>query len=332
VEAPEDIFSTLVRGTPSGMMTPNPVAAEIARLDDTGNRVAVPSPTAQYAGARQTPEQQRLIQEQIGQATNLYVLDTINRPGYAALSDKQKATALNQAHAQAKEAANISLAGQVARDPHESALLQWAETPHYYGVSSRLPPEQIARMNWEIAQARAKLADYNKRYPNDGEARLARDDKAAYQLTLKYEPIEKEVLDAKKKAIDRATGGQLLQTAGQAATGGLVGVGSTTLPVTAAAAATPPPALPTTPPVLAPRAASSANQPLVMGAMQSAGASLPTTPPSPTDTFTNRRNADVRAALSLRESYVARYGATEGERRFQAEHPNEWVLAQQAQS
>jgi hypothetical protein len=332
VEAPEDIFSTLVRGTPSGMMTPNPVAAEIARLDDTGNRVAVPSPAAQYAGARQTPEQQRLIQEQIGQATNLYVLDTINRPNYAGLTDQQKAAALNLAHAQAKEAANISLAGQVARDPHESALMQWAETPHYYGVSSKLPPEQIARTNWEIAQARAKLADYRKQYgPDQGEARLAKDDKTAYNLTLKYEPIETEVLAALKAKIDKATGGALLQKAQQAATGGLVGVGSTTLPVAATAAATPPPALPTSPPMFAARAASAASQPLVTGQTVFAGASLPTTPPiSATDQFRAQQNASIRAAQAKLAQYRELYG-DQAEARLLADDPQAWTLSRQAQ-
>jgi hypothetical protein len=228
LEQPRDVLSTLVRGTPGGMMRPNPVASEIARLDDTGNRVSVPSPSAQYAGAQQTPAQQRLIQEQIGQATDLYVLHTMQDPKYAGLTDVQKADALNKAHAQARDAANITLSGQVARSPHESALMQWAQVPQYAGVSSRLPPEQIARANWEIEQARSKLSDYRKQYGEQAENRLRRDDPTAYRLSQR-DRIDKEVLDRKKKAIDKATGGAFSQTADTAASGGLVGVGGTVL-------------------------------------------------------------------------------------------------------
>jgi hypothetical protein len=76
------------------------------------------------------------------------------------------------------------LGGQVPRDPHESALWQFATKSQYYGISSKMPPEQVARMNWEISQARAKLAAYNKQYGDAGEARLATEDKAAFNLTL----------------------------------------------------------------------------------------------------------------------------------------------------
>jgi len=227
-EQPRDIFSTLVRGTPSGSMTPNPVAAEIARLTDAGERVTVPYEQKTYAGAAQSPEQQRVIRQQVGQAVNLYVLNTMNQPGYAKLTDAQKADALKKAGGQAQQASNLTLGNQVARSPHEAALLQWAQTPQYAGVSSRLSPDQIARANWEIEQAKAKLSEYTKRYGDSGENRLQRDDPVAYRLSQR-DRLDKEILDRLKLRIDKATGGALSQTAETAAAGGLVGVGSTVL-------------------------------------------------------------------------------------------------------
>lgn len=228
IEQPRDILSTVIRGSAGGM-TPNPVATEVSRLTEGGNRVSVPREDEMFKGARQTREQTRLIQEQTGLAVNMYVLDTIGKPAYARLTDRQKADALQAAVDQAKEAANVTLGGQVARDPHESALLQYAQKPHYYGISSKLPPEEIARKNWEVDQARAKMTAYRKQYGDAAEDRLMRDDKAAYNLAFKYEPIEKETIDALKAKVDKATGGALSQKAKQAETGGLVGVGSTVL-------------------------------------------------------------------------------------------------------
>jgi len=132
-----------------------------------------------------------------------------------------------------REAADVTLGGQVAPDPHESALWQYATKPHYYDVKGT--PEQIAQLNWRIAQARAKLTASHKQYGDAADDRLERDDKAAYNLYVKYEPLEREDLDLLKSRVDRATGGALLQKAEKSATGGLIGVGSIVLPVTAAA-------------------------------------------------------------------------------------------------
>ena len=227
VERPRDVLTTLLRGTPGGRMTPNPVAAEASRLTEGGNRVSIPREDEMFKGARQTPGQTRTIQQEVGRAINMYVLDTMNKPAYDKLSEAQKADALNAAVAQGRAAANITLSNQVARSPRESALMQWAQTPQYMGVKGT--PEEIARKNWEIAEAKSKLREYRKIYGDMGEGRLMRDDREAYRLT-QYEAIDKEILDAKKKKIDQASGGALTQAEKDASAGGLVGVGSTTLP------------------------------------------------------------------------------------------------------
>jgi hypothetical protein len=227
-ESPEDWFSTIVRGTPSGMMTPNPVAAEVSRLNEGGNRVSVPYVEKSFAGAKQTPEQERLIHQQMGTAVSLYVGQVMNDPKYAKLTDAQKADALQSAITQAREASNISLSNQVERSPHESALLLWAQTPQYYGVHGT--PDEIARQNWEIEQAKSKLSAYNTQYGQQGENRLRREDPNAYKLATQRRKLTTAELDRKKKAIDKATGGALSDKAETAAAGGLVGVGSTTAP------------------------------------------------------------------------------------------------------
>ena len=229
IEQPRDILSTVVRGTPGGMMTPNPVAMEIARLDDSGNNVPVPREDEVFKGAKQSREQTRAIQEQVGTAINMYIADTMGKSAYAGMTDAQKANALKSAIGQAREAANITLSDDVARSPHESALLQWAQTPQYQGVSSTLPPEEIARKNWEIQQAKSKLSDYTSKYGENAENRLRKDDPAAAKLAQR-ERIDSDILARKKKKIDQATGGALTEAERKAAAGGLVGVGSTTLP------------------------------------------------------------------------------------------------------
>jgi hypothetical protein len=228
IEQPRDILSTVFRGAAPGM-TPNPVAVEVSRLTEGGNRVSVPREDQMYKGARQTGEQTRTIQEQVGTAVNMYVLDTIRKPSYANLTDKQKADALNAAVSQARDAADLDLQGKVARSPHESALLQWAQTPHYMGVKGT--PEEIARRNWEIDQAHGMLAAYKKQYgPDRGELRFRSEQKDAFKLTLKYPPLDSDILKRKKAALDKATGGLLTEAQKQAEAGGLVGVGATVLP------------------------------------------------------------------------------------------------------
>jgi hypothetical protein len=340
MQAPQDIIAQLSPFKTSARGEPNAVAAEVARLEQGGFHVSVPSTSERMWGALQSGDQQRLIQEQYGTAVALYVSSAMQSPKYDRLTDQQKADALSQATSQAREAANVTLGGQVARDPHESALWQFATKPQYYGLSSKLPPEQVARMNWEIGQARAKLAAYNKQHGDAGEARLATEDKAAFNLTLKYEPVEREVLDELKARIDKATGGALTQKAAKASAGGLVGVGSTTLPAASAAAAQPgavapqqslfaSSALPTSPPRLAVAAPGS----VIQGGAAAPGALLPQAPPraQTTDQFRARQNADIRAAKDLFSTYISRFGQVEGEQRFRAEHPSEWVLAQQAE-
>src|ERR1051326_7842315 len=205
------------------------VLQEALRLEMAGYPVGLAQPKANYLGVQQTPEALTNIQTAAGQAVHLYASNVINDPKYANLSDPQKADALKRALAQASEATKITLGGSVARDPHESALWQWASTPQFAGISSKLPPEEIARQNWEISQARQKLSEYRKVYGDRAEGQLRRDDPQAFKLSQR-DRLDTEVLNRKRAVIDRSTGGALTESADKAAAGGLVGVGATVLP------------------------------------------------------------------------------------------------------
>ena len=228
VERPRDILSTVLRGTAPGAMTPNPVAMEVSRLQGAGKDVSVTKEDDMYKGAKQSREQLRSIQDTTGHAVGQYVLDVMNNPKYKGMNDDQKADAIGKAVNQAKEASNITLGGQVARDPHQSALWLYATKPHYEDV--RGTPEAIARKNWEIDQARAKLAAYKQRWPDDGEDRLQREDARAYNLADRSVPLDSEEIKELKKRIDKQTAGAYSNTKGDAEKAGLVGAGARVLP------------------------------------------------------------------------------------------------------
>jgi hypothetical protein len=209
--------------------TGGPVLSEVMRLRAAGNQVGISAPSVSgptgYHGAQQTPEQQSLIQKTVGNAVNLYALNVLADPHYASLSDQQKADALSKAIDQAHQAANIDLGGNIARDPHNTALLQWQQTPHYAGVSGS--PDQIARMNFQIAEAKVKLAEYTRVLgQGKGEMRMRLDDPAAFRLAQR-DRRDSDVLKRLKASIDAASGGALSKTSDTSAAGGLIGAGST---------------------------------------------------------------------------------------------------------
>lgn len=95
--------------------------------------------------------------------------------------------------------------------------------PHYETVKGT--PEQMRVKNFEIAQARAKLAEYRQRYGTDlGEVKLLKADPQAWKLT-QLSPLDSDYLAAKKKVIDKMFGGALTQATKE----GLIGAGNTVI-------------------------------------------------------------------------------------------------------
>lgn len=227
MEQPQDPLSLAFRGTPPAMMSPNPLAQEVSRLNAAGENVSVPLQDEDYAGAKQSREQTTLLRQTMGQAANLYGLSILTDPKYANATDKQKADALNKAVSQSRDIADMQLA-DVARDPHHQALREWAQTPHFIGV--RGSPEEIQQQNFVIAEAKAKFSAYKEAY-GEGKARshLKADDPAAYKLINKT-AVNSAKLEKLKKAIDERYGGALSRDEEKAAAAGLVGVGQTVLP------------------------------------------------------------------------------------------------------
>lgn len=185
-----DVLSVLLRSPTRG--APNPVAAEVARLEAAGFPVAVRQlpREVRYAGAAQTPQQRRVLAEEFGRAANTYVRAVTARPDYTALTPEQQAATLNRALTAAYQYADLKAGDRVARDPAARAELAWARTPQYRGVEGG--PDAVAIQNLQIREAKALLAEYRQRYGGRaGDVRMLEEDEAAYLLARTPELPEK---------------------------------------------------------------------------------------------------------------------------------------------
>jgi hypothetical protein len=203
---------------------PDPVAQEVARLTAAGQSTGVRAFSDTYAGAKQSPEQQRLLQGEAGKMMATYLADYIARPEYAAATDEGKARTLSNAAATAYELADLRLGDQLERDPRHKALLSWASVPHYEGMKGT--PEQMREKNFEIAQAKAKLAEYRQKYkdPDLADAHLLKDDRKAF-FASQLPPMDSNYLRLKKAVVDKVFGGALTQAEKE----GLIGSGNTVI-------------------------------------------------------------------------------------------------------
>ncbi len=189
----QDVLSTLSPSRTSTVGVVNPVANEVARLQQSGNPVGVHVfPVTQqekggtYLGAPQTAEQIRGLQQSMGQNAQRYLASIIARPDYQGLNDKEKAATLDRALATANRQSEGSAidTGVAATDDKHKAALAWEAVPHYEGIASTGTPQQIQDANLAVERAKAMLAAYTKRYgsPELGEYHLMKDDKQAWAL------------------------------------------------------------------------------------------------------------------------------------------------------
>ena len=222
VENPYEGFKAFmpVRSQP---IVKDPVAQEVARLSLSGNNVSLPRDEQRFAGVKQTGEQRRDIQRTVGNALHTYLNEAMASPAYQGLPDEAKAATLNAAGRTAREIGNIKLGDRVGRDPKARAVLEWARTPHFVGVSGTA--EEIADKNFRIAQAKALLREYQQQYgPELGEAMLVQNDRKAFNLALTPD-LPSPILNMKKAALERALG---VTTQTQEAAP-LLGAGNTTV-------------------------------------------------------------------------------------------------------
>lgn len=203
----------------------DPVANEVARLLQAGQSVSVKQlgRNDEYAGAKQSPEQRRFIQTEMGQATRAYLSEWIARTDYRALSDAQKAETLNKALSVAYKLADLDVGERAERAPVQKALLAWAQTPQYVGVKGT--PAEIARQNAEISEAKALQREYRAKYGRDqGDVRLLRENRAGFLLAQR-QGLDDDYLQLKRRRIDQQFG---VDTA-RAEQAGLLGAGNTVL-------------------------------------------------------------------------------------------------------
>ncbi|MDO8673205.1 MAG: hypothetical protein Q7O66_17505 [Dehalococcoidia bacterium] len=222
---PGDTIAQMIVPWQTSTKRPDPVAQEVARLTQAGTPVSVRQFSDTYAGAKQTPEQQRLLQGQAGKMAATYIADTISKSEYQVLDDQGKSATLNRMIGTAYDMADINLGNQVARDPRHQALIAWASVPHFLGVNGT--PQEIQTQNYEISNAKALLSDYVQRYgQNEGKRKLF-DANPTLSVLARRGELDGAYLKKKRAEVDKQFGGALSQTEQQ----GLVGASNTLVPV-----------------------------------------------------------------------------------------------------
>lgn len=181
VRRSNDLLTMLLRSPATG--EPNPVAAEVARLERTGSPVTVkqlPRTVRTAGGLEQTRQQRQLMQETYGRLTRQYTTSAMNTPGYASKSDTDKAKTLNQALGAAYQWGDIQLGDRIQRDPASKASLEKLSFPRYDGVKGT--PDEIRRQNFETREAKNLLAEYRRAYGDRGEYEFYRANPRAWEL------------------------------------------------------------------------------------------------------------------------------------------------------
>lgn len=223
-----DLLSTVLRSPASG--APNPVGAEVSRLERAGYPVRVRQwgRDAEYAGMPQSDEQRRVVQETYGRETNRYVRAATQAPAYAAMDGVGKAEALNEALTAASQWADVSLGHRVARNAASRAAIDKLSYARYDGVKGTV--EEIRRANFETRAAKNTLADYQRAYGREaGEERLYREDRQAWRLAQRP-AVDPEYLRIKDRRVDEAVGNTPSPVFPSAPRRPAVGLGNTVVP------------------------------------------------------------------------------------------------------
>jgi hypothetical protein len=192
----------------------NPVASESLRLQRQGLPVAPSSYSATQQGRgatvfdqRQTGGVVRGIQSELAEETGPRAAAYINSPQYQALSDQDKAAALEELFGGSRRNAEFAMKSVpgVQLSPEQRLDLVQSGVPRYYGV--RGTPEEIDHQNREIGQAKAALAEYTRLYgPDRGELMLRRISPQAWRLAVMREEIDPDLLWMRQRRAGREAG------------------------------------------------------------------------------------------------------------------------------
>jgi hypothetical protein len=176
-------------------------AVELARL---GLQPRVLGRTEEYEGAKQTPAQRRAAQRAVGSETGKAVRDAMAKPGYAALDDAGKKSALQAALRAAADRADVVLGESVTRGTKQQAQREWDAVPKYVGVQGT--PDEVRTQNAAISRAQSLETEYRKKHGDAGwRAKLREDDPEAFALVNKTRR-DADVLARQRKAIEKKYG------------------------------------------------------------------------------------------------------------------------------
>jgi hypothetical protein len=231
--------------TPGEVPENTPGLASVRALNDIG--VELPG-IQKVAGLDPSPEEKARYEQARGAALDRLIPTATQDPDYQAADHKTQQALLRKAvtladeetkaqfrssfthedlraridkqFADATSKAKTEAQKTTAENEHDSAQasLAWSEVPHYYGVSPKGSPDEIARGNEQIRAAKAKLTAYTEGLIATGvdrtvagqraQAELRKDDPAAARLALQPN-LEPEVMVRYRKMADAASGGAL---------------------------------------------------------------------------------------------------------------------------
>jgi len=205
-----------VGATPPVATAPRAETARLASLKGPDGTALYPGvlprvfdePEVTYAGATQTPAQKRVLQQAYGSETGRYLGLLLAGQAYRDASDAEKAEMVQRALRTVAKEADVRAGSRIARDPKNRAAWEYLAVPHYAGVDPKASPDEIRRQNLRIAEARAQLAAFRARYPQQpqrGEAELAQADRELYALA-KRPPVPPAYLEAQREAIRKRVG------------------------------------------------------------------------------------------------------------------------------
>jgi hypothetical protein len=193
----------------------NPLATETDRL----NRLGFNANPSQYSasqqghgtailGQRQSGEQVRGAQSAMADETRRRADALTGSAQYRGMSDAQKAAALDAVYSRAREASSYEWQQGLDLTPKQELTRELGAVRKYVGPGlSGLPPEQLARRNQEIGQAKSLLSQLEQAYgPGRGEIALRRISQQAWRDAVMYEDVDPDLRWMRERRVAQGLG------------------------------------------------------------------------------------------------------------------------------